>query len=226
MTGLTGTGRLVRLILRRDRVLMPLWVVWIAVIPVGYVASINGLFPTAAGRQSYADESAHNAGFVALYGRLFGSSLGELVAWRAGFIPVAIGLFTILTVIRHTRADEEAGRRELLGATVLGRYAGPASAVLTTCAANLALGALVALGLTSQHLPAAGAWALGLEFAAAGWMFAGLAAVVAQLVTSARSARSIAVVALAAAYVLRLAGDVSAIGNGAVSWLSWLFGER
>lgn len=222
MTGLAGTGGLVRLILRRDRVLMPLWVVWIAIIPVGYVASINGLFPTAAGRQSYADESAHNAGFVALYGRLSGSSLGELVAWRAGFIPVAIGLFTILTVVRHTRAEEETGRRELLGATVLGRYAGLAAAVLTTCAANLVLGALVALGLTSQHLPAAGSWALGLEFAAAGWMFTGIAAVVAQLFTSARSARSVAVVVLATAYVLRLAGDVSAIGNGAVSWLSWL----
>ncbi|GIH17438.1 ABC transporter permease [Rugosimonospora africana] len=222
MNELVGTGRLVRLILRRDRVLMPLWVVWIAIIPIGYVASINGLFPTAAGRQTYADESAHNAGFVALYGRLFGSSLGELVAWRAGFIPVAIGLFTILTVIRHTRMEEETGRRELLGATVVGRYAGLAAAVLTTCVANLVLGALVALGLMSQDLPAAGSWALGLEFAAAGWMFAALAAVVAQLTASARSARSIAIVVLAATYVLRLAGDISAIGSGAVSWLSWL----
>ncbi|HEY2673274.1 MAG TPA: ABC transporter permease [Rugosimonospora sp.] len=222
MKELVGTGRLLRLILRRDRILMPLWVVWTAVIPLGYVASINGLFPTAAGRAEYADQSAHNAGFVGLYGRLSGSSLGDLVAWRAGFIPVVIGLFSILTVIRHTRVEEETGRRELLGATVAGRYAGLAAALLATFGANLVLGVIVALGLTSQHLPAAGSWVLGLEFAAAGAMFTALAAVAAQLTTSARSARSIAVVALAAAYVLRLAGDISAMGAGTVSWLSWL----
>jgi ABC-2 type transport system ATP-binding protein len=50
MNALTGTGKLVRLILRRDRVLLPLWVPFIAVVPLSYVASINALFPTAAGR--------------------------------------------------------------------------------------------------------------------------------------------------------------------------------
>ena len=69
MNALTGTGKLVRLILRRDRVLMPLWVLVIGLVPISYVASINQLFPMAAGRQQYADISAHNAGFVALYGR-------------------------------------------------------------------------------------------------------------------------------------------------------------
>ena len=120
-TSLTGTGKLIRLILRRDRVLLPLWVVLLGIIPVGYISSFNGLFPTAADRQHYADISVHNAGFVALYGQLSGSSIGELVAWRAGFIPVVIALFSLLTVIRHTRADEEAGRTELLGAAAIGR---------------------------------------------------------------------------------------------------------
>jgi ABC-2 type transport system permease protein len=222
MNTLTGTGKLVRLVLRRDRVLLPLWVLPLGIIPLSYVASINGLFPTAAGRQGYADASAHNAGFVALYGRLFGASLGELVAWRAGFIPVMIGLFSILTVIRHTRTEEEAGRRELVGATVVGRHAGLAAALLTTLGANLVIGALLTLGMLSQHLPATGSVAFGVELAAAGWVFAALAAVAAQLTGSAGSARAIAVVALGAAYVLRVVGDISAIGNGALSWLSWL----
>ena len=110
---MTGTWPLIRLILRRDRVIMPLWVVFLAVVPVSYVASIDELFPTAAGKAQYAATSASNAGFVALYGQLFGSSLGELVAWRGGFLPVVVGLAAILTVIRHTRTEEEAGRHEL-----------------------------------------------------------------------------------------------------------------
>jgi ABC-2 type transport system permease protein len=219
---LTGTGRLVRLILRRDRVLMLLWVPCVALVPLSYVASFNKLFPTAAGRHGYADTSAHNAGFVALYGRLFGSSVGELVAWRSGFIPVVIGLFSILTVIRHTRTEEEAGRRELLGATVVGRHAGLAAALVATLGVNLVLGVLAALGMTGQHLPAAGSWAFGVELATTGWVFAGVAAVTAQLTSGARGARAIAVVVLGTAFVLRLVGDVSDLGNGALAWLSWL----
>ncbi|MGH3388343.1 MAG: ABC transporter permease, partial [Actinomadura sp.] len=222
MTALTGTGRLVRLILRRDRVLLPLWVVFTAVVPLSYVASVNALFPTAAGRQGYADASVSNPGFIALYGPLSGSSLGELVAWRAGFIPVMIGLFSILTVIRHTRTEEEAGRRELLGATVVGRYAGLAAALATTFAATLVLGAILALSMVGQDLPVTGSVAFGVEFAAAGWLFAAVGAVSAQLTSGAGSARGIAIVVLGAAYMGRLVGDVSGLNDGALSWVSWL----
>lgn len=222
MNALAGTGKLVRLILRRDRVLMPLWVLILGLIPVSYVASINGLFPTAAGRQGYATASAHNAGFVALYGRLFGSSLGELVAWRAGFLPIVVGLFSILTVIRHTRTEEESGRRELLGATVVGRHAGLAAALVATFGANLILGALLAAGMMSQGLPATGSWAFGVELAATGWVFAAVAGVAAQLTSGAGSARGIAITALGGAYLLRVVGDINGLTDGPLSWLSWL----
>lgn len=222
MRALTGTGQLVRLILRRDRIVLPLWILFLAVIPVVYVSSFNGLFPTAAERQEYFQISVHNAGFVALYGPLFGSSLGQLVAWRAGFVPVVIGLISMLTVIRHTRVEEETGRRELLGSTVVGRQAGLAAALLVTCGADALLGVLMALGLMAEGLPAAGSWAFGLEMAAGGWAFAGVAAVAAQLTSGAGSARAIAIVTLGAAYVLRLAGDVSELHGGALAWLAWL----
>ena len=222
MNTLTGTGKLVRLILRRDRVLMPLWVLFLGLVPISYVTSINALFPTAAGRLGYADASAHNAGFVALYGRLFGSSLGELVAWRAGFLPVMVGLFSILTVIRHTRTEEEAGRRELLGSTVVGRHAGLAAALVATFGANLVLGALLAAGMIGQDLPAAGSVVFGVQLAATGWVYAAIAGVAAQLTSGAGSARGIAITALGAAYVFRVVGDISALGDGTLSWMSWL----
>src|SRR6266542_2904588 len=136
MNTLAGTGKLVRLILRRDRLLMPVWILALAVIPISFVSSFNELFPTAAARQEYADASADNGAFVALYGRVFGSDLGEMVAWRAGFMPIMVGLFSLLTVIRHTRTEEEAGRRELLGATVVGRHASLAAALVATFGDN------------------------------------------------------------------------------------------
>ena len=45
---------------------------------------------------------------------------------------VLIAVAVILTVIRHTRADEEAGRAELLDSTAVGRYAGLTAALLLT----------------------------------------------------------------------------------------------
>jgi ABC-type multidrug transport system ATPase subunit len=36
----------------------------LALVPAGYVSSVNGLFPTAADRQHYADIGIHNAGFA------------------------------------------------------------------------------------------------------------------------------------------------------------------
>lgn len=217
---MTGTWKLVRLILRRDRVLMPIWVLFIGLVPISYIATIDGLFPTAAGKATYAATSANNAGFVALYGQLFGSSLGELVAWRAGFIPVMIGLVVILTVIRHTRTEEEAGRRELIGATVVGRHAGLAAAMVTACAASLVLGLVLAAGMTGQGLPAAGSYAFGLQMAASGWVFAGIAAIAAQLTTGAGAARGIAITVLGTTFLLRAVGDISGMTNGPLTWLT------
>jgi ABC-2 type transport system permease protein len=218
----TGVGKLIRLILRRDRVLLPLWVVILGVLPATYISSFKALFPTAVERQQYADVSVHNAGFVALYGQLSGSSLGELTAWRAGFVPVMIALFTLLTVIRHTRTEEEAGRAELIGAGVVGRHAQLAASLIVAFAANAVLALILTAAMIGQGMPASGSLAFGSEFGAAGWAFAGVAAITAQLTSGARAARSMAILALGVAWLLRLAGDISAIGNGALSWLSWL----
>lgn len=219
---MTGTWQLVRLILRRDRVIMPLWVVFLGLIPLSYVATVEELFPTAAEKAQYAATSASNAGFVALYGQLFGASVGELAAWRAGFLPVMIGLAAILTVIRHTRAEEEAGRHELVGSTVVGRHANLAAALLTTCGASLVMGLLLAAAMAGQGLPGNGSLAFGLEMAAAGWVFAGVAAVAAQLTANAGTARGIAVTVLGVSYVLRVVGDVSGMTDGPLAWVTGL----
>ncbi len=201
---------------------MPLWVVIFPLVVSFYVTSYSDLFPTAAALKEYTDASRGNASFVALYGQLHGSSLGQLVNWRAGFIPVMVGLASLLTVIRHTRTEEEAGRRELLGSTVVGRHAGLAAALIATVGANLVMAVLLAALMIAQHLPTVGSVAMGLEFAAAGAIFAAVGAVAAQLTESSGGARGIAITVLGAAYVLRVVGDVSEISDGGLGWVSWL----
>jgi ABC-2 type transport system permease protein len=117
VNALAGTGALVRLLLRRDRIVLPIWVVALALLPVAIANTMADLYPTAADRQSYIDIVTANPTFLALYGHAFGHSLGAITAWRLGGTVLFVGLASLLTVVRHTRAEEETGRRELLGAT-------------------------------------------------------------------------------------------------------------
>jgi polyether ionophore transport system permease protein len=219
---MTGTLKLLRLILRRDRVLLPLWAILIGLVPASYIKTFNAIFTTDAERLAYAKTSQNNAGFIALYGPLHGDSLQVLVAWRSGFIPIMVGLFALLTVVRHTRADEEAGRTELIGATVVGRSAQLAAALIATMAASVVCGLVLMAALVGNGFDTAGSLAFGAEFTLAGWAFAGIGAVAVQLAGSARGARTIGIIALGVAYVLRVGGDISALGDSKLSWLSWL----
>jgi ABC-2 type transport system permease protein len=218
---MTGTGGLLRLILRRDRILLPLWSVLIGIVPASYIKTFNAIFSTDAERIAYA-KSMDNPGFIALYGPLHGNSLPALVAWRSGFIPIIVGLFALLTVVRHTRTDEDAGRTELIGATVVGRSAQLAAALIAAMGASVVCGLVLVAAMTGNGFSPAGSLAFGAEFTLAGWAFAGVGAIAVQLAGSARGARTIGVVAIGVAFVLRVGGDISATGDGKLSWLSWL----
>jgi ABC-2 type transport system permease protein len=220
MKTITGTGALVRLILRRDRIILPLWVVVLGLLPVAIANTLADLFPTVAERQSYLAIVIANPALTALYGHAFGSSLGALTAWRLGGTVLLVGLASLLTVIRHTRAEEEAGRRELLGATVVGRQAPLFAALIVTFGANLALGALAAVGLVAYGLSFSGSVAFGLSWAMFGCAFAAIAAVTAQVTEGARAARGIAIAVLGLCFLLRVAGDVG--NKDEPSWISWL----
>ncbi|MGH9245982.1 MAG: ABC transporter permease [Acidimicrobiales bacterium] len=210
MSAFAGTGALIGVILRRDRWLLGPWILLLALYPIVEVANATPALV----------ELARNPGFLMLYGPLHGTSTGALATWSSSDLLWAYGLVSLLVVIRHTRAEEETGRRELLGATVVGRHAPLTAALAVTLAANLAVGLVTALGAMAQDLPAVGSIALGLKLAAVGWIFAAVGAVAAQLTESAAAARGIAGAALGAAFLLRAAGD--ATNTGAASWLSWL----
>jgi ABC-2 type transport system permease protein len=221
MSTLAGLGGLVRLILRRDRLLLPLWILVLAVQPIQTAAALDQFYATPAALRELYGTILSTPGLLAMLGPAFDATLGALTVWRAGLVFTVVGLASLLTIIRHTRTDEEAGRRELLAATVVGRHAPLAAALLVTFAADLLLGAVVAAGMIRLGLPATGSVAYGLSIAAAGWMFVTVGAVAAQLTEGAGGARGIALGALGLAYLLRAAGDTAGSDSG-LGWLSWL----
>ena len=219
-TGLTGTGQLTRLALRRDRIGLPAGVYVITVLVTVTAYGLKKLYPTADSRAALAATAGTNPALRFLYGRLDGASLGSLTTWRYGmWAGIFVSLMTIFVVIRHTRSDEEAGRLELVGSAAVGRQAALVAALLTAAAASVAVAVLLCVTLPLVRLPAAGSAALALAIGCCGLAFTGIAAVAAQLTSSARTARGIALGALGVAFVLRGVGDSA--GAGGPSWLSW-----
>ncbi|BBY14092.1 ABC transporter permease [Mycobacterium marseillense] len=214
----SGTLAMLRLYLRRDRVSLPLWVFLLSVpLATVYVGSIEKIYPTAAGRAGFAASIMASPAQRALYGQVYSDSLGAVGIWKAGMFHVLIAVAVILTVIRHTRADEENGRTELVDSTAIGRYASLSAALLLSFGASLGTGAIGAAGLLSTDVPAAGSLAFGAALACSGLVFTAVAAVAAQLSPSARFARGAAFAVLGTAFTLRAVGDA---GSGTLSWLS------
>ncbi|HEY3995160.1 MAG TPA: ABC transporter permease [Mycobacterium sp.] len=214
----SGTLGMLRLYLRRDRVSLPLWVLLLSLpLATVYVGSIQKVYPTEAARSEFAASIMASPAQRALYGQIYNNSLGAVGIWKAGMFHVLIAVAVILTVIRHTRADEETGRTELLDSTAVGRYASLSAALILSFGASITTGAIGAAGLLTTAVPAGGSLAFGAALAGSGLVFTAVAAVAAQLSPSARFSRSAAFAVLAAAFTLRAIGDA---GSGALSWLS------
>ena len=219
MTGFAGTGQLTRLAFRRDAGLLPVCTLGIVVVVATVARDLKVLYPTEARRLALAQTAGGNAALRFLYGRLEGTSVGALAAWRfAVWAGCCAAVLTIFIVVRHTRADEEAGRLELVGSAAVGRQAPLTAALLVAVIANVAIILLTLLWLTVLKLPGAGSAALALAIGTCGLAFTGVAAVAAQVAGTARGARGLAIGVLGAAFVLRGVGDT---GPAGLSWLSW-----
>ncbi|QUI32948.1 ABC transporter permease [Streptomyces alfalfae] len=217
---LVGTGALLRLALRRDRVMAPVWMLVVSGIVLAMPGSLESVYATAAERSDAMESMNANSSMRAMYGPVFGDSVGALTAWRIGcYAGVLAAVMSLVIVVRHTRDEEETGRQEMLSAAVVGRRAPLSAALLAAFAADAGAGLLIALGMAGRG--AAGAFALGIGVAGTGMLFAGVAAIAAQLTESARLAKGITAAVLGTAFVLRAAGDAgTADGSSPLTWLS------
>jgi ABC-2 type transport system permease protein len=222
MNSFVGTTALLRLNLRRDRIMIPAWLLALVITMYSSVATTAKLYPDEQSRQQAATAIGRTPAVLALYGPATDlGTLGGLAVWKpVTIVAVLTALMSMLLVVRHTRADEEAGRLELLGAGVVGRYAALTAALIVAFGTNVALAVLTAVSLVGQPVPANGVIAMSLGLGGVGCVFAALAAVAAQLTESARTANAMTATALGVVFLFRAAGDAS--GESGPAWLSWL----
>ncbi|UYM07313.1 ABC transporter permease [Solicola gregarius] len=226
--GLTGTWTFIRFYLRRDRIALLAWTIGLYILYVTQAVSTDGLYKTQAEFEEAAATMGDNPAFIAMLGPPQAlDTLGGNVAWQISATgAIAVGLMSMFTVGRHTRAEEESGRDEIVRSGVVGRHATFAATSIVAVLANVIVGIVIAAGLAAYGLPTAGSWALGLGTAAVGIVFTAVALLAAQLTESARAMYGIVGAVIAVAYVVRGIGDV---GDGTLSWLSpigWMQGMR
>lgn len=204
-TALAGTAPLLKTTLRHDLRSFAPWIAIATLLSASSVLVYPWIFPDAADRTALATAIGANPAIGIIFGPAFDLTTTDgFNAWRslalAGFLT---SLGAIFAVVRATRGQEDSGQAELLASGVLGR----ASRLLT--GVGLALIGSVLVGVVSGVVTGlcGGGWEdsllLAATFTASGWMFAGIAAITAQLGSDARTASSLAVGTLGALFMMR-----------------------
>lgn len=218
----TGFGIMVRFILRRNWLRMLIWLVVLAGMVVLVIDSQRELFPTQADRDAYA-LVANTPAIAALTGLPYAAgTLGGILnikLWMT--MAIALSFAVIFLVTRNGRAEEEAGRTELLRAGVLGNHAYSLANWTVFSVFAILVGLASAGAAISQELPVDGALTMGASFAATALVFLGVSAVAGQLTRTSGGANGLASTVLGISYLVRAVADVQGEGENA-SWLTWL----
>jgi ABC-2 type transport system permease protein len=204
-TSFTGTRHLVRLILRRDRIRLPLWLVGVGGMIAFSALAVPPIYNTPEKIAGYASAVGASPVSYLMSGRQVAiDTIGGIVANEISQVAqLGICLMVMFLVIRHTRAEEETGHAELLRSTVLGRHAASLAGLLYGVSAALLIGLVTTGSMLAAGLDVVGSVTYGVGLT--------------QLSTSARGALGLAGAAIAVGYLVR---GVGAMQDNALVWAS------
>ena len=211
-----NTKLLTRLILRREIINSTLWIiitsVFLALIAFMF---IHGMGMDAESRQAMA-EVMDNPAMVAMVGPIIGENhftVGAMyTTMMLVFTALAIIVMNILFVVRHTRADEERGRYEVLRSLPVGRLSSLGATLISAVIVNVALGLLTGILLFvagDYSMCFSGSMLWGVLLASVGIVFATIAALFSQMCSNSRSAMGYSFAVMGVFYMMRAIGDVS-----------------
>lgn len=208
-----STGPLLGLIARRERLDSTLWVLLLSAFSILLAPMLARMFDSPA-RQALI-LTIDNPALISMLGPIYGRDnytagamyFNMMVQW----VMLTAAVMNILLVVRHTRADEERSRSDMLLALPTGRFAPLAAVLAFAFFVDLVIALLSGIGIglcRVEDMGWNGAMLYGAALGAVGLVFAALAALFAQLCTTSRGAVGLSILALGALYVLRGVGDV------------------
>jgi len=219
--------RLTHSILRRDRLTICLWVVILALFSILLAPGMDAMFPDADARGTVT-QIYHNPIMVSMMGPIYGADAAGGItsgAMYSGFMLlwmiIAVALMNIFFVVRHTRADEERGRAEVVRSLPVGRLANLNAVMISSVVINAILALFTGVGLALTGVEGMG-WGgsilYGVVMGASGLFFAAITALFCQLSAGSSGASAYAGFTLGALYMVRALGDAQ--GNNLIACLS------
>ncbi len=195
-----------------------IWMLALIAMMVGTAGSIAGLYGTPEKIHSYAQAATTGDALVAINGRVEGiDSLGGIIADEFGFLAAfLLPLLGISLVAQTTRSEEEAGRLETVLGGRVARHVPVLAALIVASGAVVVTAAAFALGLIAFGVPTSRSVLYAASLGTLAFVFAGLAALLAQVTLHSRGVYTWGLLVLAVAYVLRGVGDVTK------TWIAWL----
>ena len=222
------TGTMSRFILRRDRIRLPIWIFSILLVTLLTANAYTGLYGSQQERQAIA-ETMKNPAMIAMVGPGYGLDNyheGAMMAHQMLlFTAIVVAIMSILLVNRHTRADEEEGRIELIRSLPVGQLSNLSATVIVLFSANIVLALLTGFGLFAlgiESIDLHGSILYGAALGATGIFFTAITALFAQLSENTRGAIGFSFTLLMVAYLVRAVGDVSYEQLSMVSPLGWI----
>ncbi|MGO4103635.1 ABC transporter permease [Leifsonia sp. YAF41] len=228
----TGTFHTLRVLLlqriRRDRIQLIIWILGIGLLGLFSANSVEQTYGDETGRLGIIRLAVANPAILMLRGLPQGTSLDAFVFFEIfTFLALLAGFMSTFLAVRHTRAEEETGRAELIASTPAARTLPTVATLIHGVLANLVLGLVIALGFIAGGLDATGSLVTGAAVAAAGISFLGVGLLAAQFMITSRGANAVAAGLVGAAYIVRGLGDAlgTASADGltvTAAWPSWI----
>ncbi len=222
--GFAGTTKLVRLILRLDRIKLTLWLVGLISLVGITPYSLRAVIDAEAETKGVSSELVlaqqaelleTNGASIALQGPPDAlDTFGGRYAFEIGAFTLAIvALMNILLIGRHTRAEEESGRAELVRAAAVGPWSALAAVSIVAVATNFVLGFATSAVFIIDGQEVGRSILYGSSMTVCGLLFAAIALIWVQVFEYARAATGMSLAVLALAFALRAVGDVRKTGS-------------
>ena len=187
------------------------WMFALIATMVGTAGAVAALYTTPEKIHTYAQAVTAGDALVAINGRVEGiDSLGGVIQDEFGFLAAfLLPLLGISLVAQVTRREEEAGRLEAVLGGRVARHVPVLAGLIVASAAIVVTAIAFALGLIVSGVPATRSVLYAASLGALAFVFAGLAALLAQVTLHSRGVYVWSLLVLAVAYLLRGVGDVT-----------------
>ena len=143
-------------------------------------------------------------------------TVGGYAAWRLGALTIFAGLWGVLGAVRALRAEEDAGRAELVLTGIVSRRQAFIGALVGIAAGAVILWLALFAGLMTGRPGLGGSLYLALALLSPLPVFVGFGALASQLAPTRRTALALGTGVLAVALLLRMVADTTSLG-----WLRW-----